>query len=305
MRSNEVAKLAGVTVRTLRHYHQMGLLAEPPRSENGYRDYTAADVARVLRIKRLAALGFPLSRIGEVLDEMDAEAIARAAENTGAGNAEDAIAAGTATGAASPSRALDELDRELALEIARLQEQRRTIAELRKEQLDLDLPVRFARILRKLAGVDSLADTSPADRTALIVAGHLYGEKELSELERVVDTIASEKLVAAMEELDERLCALAPDAPEKERAALAEKSLEVLGPVIDCFDTANWLRPATDREQFLDEIAFEDYNAAQQDVYARIERGVEAIMEQRAREEEAEIGLSADGSAEAAAKSRM
>ena len=191
MRSNEVAKLAGVTVRTLRHYHQLGLLPEPPRRANGYRDYSPADVARVLRIKRLAGLGFPLSRIGDVLEEMDAE------------------------GHATSASALDELDRELALEIARLQEQRRTIAELRAEHLDPDLPVRFARILRKLAGVDSLAETSPDDRTALIVAAHLYDEKELGELERVVDTIASERLVEAMERLDEKLCALAPDAPEQ------------------------------------------------------------------------------------------
>lgn len=115
MRSNEVAKLAGVTVRTLRHYHQLGLLSEPPRRANGYRDYSPADVARVLRIKRLAALGFPLSRIGDVLEEMDAE------------------------GHATSASALDELDRELALEIARLQEQRRTIAELRAEHLDVAL----------------------------------------------------------------------------------------------------------------------------------------------------------------------
>lgn len=263
MRSNDVAKLAGVTVRTLRHYHQLGLLSEPPRRANGYRDYSPADVARVLRIKRLAALGFPLSRIGDVLEEMDAEEHATSAS------------------------ALDELDRELALEIARLQEQRRTIAELRAEHLDPDLPVRFARILRKLAGVDSLAETSPDDRTALIVAAHLYDEKELGELERVVDTIASERLVEAMERLDEKLCALAPDAPEQERATLAAESLETLVPVIACFDAANWLRPATDREQFLDEIAFADYNEAQQDVYGRIERGIEAVMAERTQREKA------------------
>ena len=255
MRSNDVAKLAGVTVRTLRHYHQLGLLPEPPRRANGYRDYSPADVARVLRIKRLAGLGFPLSRIGDVLEEIDAE------------------------GNATPASALDELDRELALEIARLQEQRRTIAELRAEHLDPDL--------RKLAGVDSLAETSPDDRTALIVAAHLYDEKELGELERVVDTIASERLVEAMERLDETLCALAPDAPEQERATLAAESLETLVPVIACFDAANWLRPATDRERFLDEIAFAGYNEAQQDVYDRIERGIEEIMTERAQRENA------------------
>lgn len=97
-----------------------------------------------------------------------------------------------------------------------------------------------------------------------------------------MDTIASERLVEAMERLDETLCALAPDAPEQERATLAAESLETLVPVIACFDAANWLRPATDRERFLDEIAFAGYNEAQQDVYDRIERGIEEIMTERA-----------------------
>ena len=284
MRSNEVAKLAGVTVRTLRHYHQMGVLPEPARSGNGYRDYSAADLARVLRIKRLASLGFPLARIGSVLEEMDAP---KADPNTGS----------TTTGTApSPMSALEELDCELALEIERLQEQRRTIAELRAENLDPDLPVRFARILRMLPGVNTLTDASPADRTALIVAGHLYDDDELGELERVIECIANENLVQALEQLDERLGALAPDAPELERAALVDESLETLAPVIACFDTANWLRPSTDRERFLDEIAFEGNNPAQQDVYDRIERGIEGIMAERVRAERAD-GTTEAGSA--------
>lgn len=264
MRSNDVAKLAGVTVRTLRHYHQLGLLSEPPRRANGYRDYSPADVARVLRIKRLAALGFPLSRIGDVLEEMDAEEHATSAS------------------------ALDELDRELALEIARLQEQRRTIAELRAEHLDPDLPVRFARILRKLAGVDSLAETSPDDRTALIVAAHLYDEKELGELE-AASWIPSQAR-GSWRPWNGSTRSSAPSRPmppEQERATLAAESLETLVPVIACFDAANWLRPATDRERFLDEIAFAGYNEAQQDVYDRIERGIEEIMTERAQRENA------------------
>ena len=285
MRSNEVAKLAGVSVRTLRHYHNLGLLPEPPRSDNGYRDYTATDVARVLRIKRLASLGFPLARIGTVLEEMDAP---KADPNTGS----------TTTGTApSPMSALEELDCELALEIERLQEQRRTIAALRAENLDPDLPVRFSRVLRMLPGVDTLADASPADRTALIVAGHLYDDDELGELERVIECIASENLVQALEQLDERLGALTADAPETERAALVEESLEALAPVIACFDTANWLRPSTDRERFLDEIAFEGNNPAQQDVCDRIERRIETIMAERVRAERAGGTTEAGGTA--------
>ena len=63
MRSNEVAKLAGVTVRTLRHYHQLGLLAEPERSENGYRDYAATDVALRAHPAHAARRGHPSRRL--------------------------------------------------------------------------------------------------------------------------------------------------------------------------------------------------------------------------------------------------
>ena len=50
MLSSELAELAGVTVRTLRHYHQIGLLPEPPRSTGGYRRYNVSDLVRLLRI---------------------------------------------------------------------------------------------------------------------------------------------------------------------------------------------------------------------------------------------------------------
>lgn len=73
MKSNELAKLAGVTVRTLRHCHAIGLLDEPPRQANGYRDYRPEDLLCVLRIRQLASLGFPLDQVAGMLDELDAE----------------------------------------------------------------------------------------------------------------------------------------------------------------------------------------------------------------------------------------
>lgn len=72
VRSRDLARLAGVSVRTLRHYHQIGLLPEPPRSANGYRSYAASDLIRVLRVRRLTDLGMPLSRIDPRMD-IDAE----------------------------------------------------------------------------------------------------------------------------------------------------------------------------------------------------------------------------------------
>lgn len=64
----QLATYADVTVRTIRHYHQIGLLAEPGRDHSGYRRYDSRHLIRVVRIRTLAAAGVPLSRIGDLLD---------------------------------------------------------------------------------------------------------------------------------------------------------------------------------------------------------------------------------------------
>ena len=69
----EVAALVGVSPKTIRYYHEVGLLADPPRTGAGYRLYTAHDLLRLQRIRRLRALGLPLDRIKEILGEPDRE----------------------------------------------------------------------------------------------------------------------------------------------------------------------------------------------------------------------------------------
>src|SRR5260370_5301298 len=58
---------AGVTIRPARHYHQRGLLAEPPRDSSGYRRYSAQHAIDLVKIKTLAEAGVPLARINELL----------------------------------------------------------------------------------------------------------------------------------------------------------------------------------------------------------------------------------------------
>ena len=69
----EVAKLIGVSPKTIRYYHEIGLLAESKRTESGYRLYTAQDLLRLQHIRRLRSLGLPLERIKEILGEPDHE----------------------------------------------------------------------------------------------------------------------------------------------------------------------------------------------------------------------------------------
>jgi len=67
LRIREFAALAGVTAKALRHYDRLGLL-KPRRSETGYRLYGDADLARLEEIVALKFLGFPLRRIGRLLE---------------------------------------------------------------------------------------------------------------------------------------------------------------------------------------------------------------------------------------------
>ncbi|GGK24470.1 MerR family transcriptional regulator [Pilimelia terevasa] len=67
MRIGELAALAGVTIRTVRHYHHLGLLPEPARTPGGYRDYRLRDAVLLARVRRLAELGLSLDEIRDVL----------------------------------------------------------------------------------------------------------------------------------------------------------------------------------------------------------------------------------------------
>ncbi|MBY8874272.1 MerR family transcriptional regulator [Micromonospora sp. PLK6-60] len=97
-----LASYAGVTIRAVRHYHQVGLLREPERDASGYRSYDAAAVVRLIRIRTLAEAGVPLARVRELLDA-DPETFAAATT---------------------------EIDRQLRTQIRTLQEHRRRIARL-------------------------------------------------------------------------------------------------------------------------------------------------------------------------------
>ncbi|HEX7197577.1 MAG TPA: MerR family transcriptional regulator [Candidatus Limnocylindria bacterium] len=70
-----VARLAGVTVRTLHHYDEIGLLKASGRSAAGYRRYADVDLDRLQRILFYRELGFGLDEIRTVITDGDADAI--------------------------------------------------------------------------------------------------------------------------------------------------------------------------------------------------------------------------------------
>jgi DNA-binding transcriptional MerR regulator len=99
---SQLASYAGVTVRAVRHYHQVGLLPEPERDHSGYRRYDGQAVADLIKIRILADAGVPLANVPELLDAEPEEFAA----------------------------AVEEIDKRLRSEIRRLQRNRKEIAKL-------------------------------------------------------------------------------------------------------------------------------------------------------------------------------
>jgi DNA-binding transcriptional MerR regulator len=72
----KVAELAGVTVRTLHHYDEIGLLSPSERSATGYRRYVDADLERLQQILYYRELQFSLEEIAAILDDPQSDATA-------------------------------------------------------------------------------------------------------------------------------------------------------------------------------------------------------------------------------------
>lgn len=134
----QVASYAGVTVRTVRFYHQKGLLPEPERDQSGYRRYDVRAIVELIRIRTLAEAGVPLGRVKELLD----------AEELGA--------------------AVAEIDQRLRAEIRERTEHRRRIARLAAGD-SLALPpeaVAYIERMRELGFAEAIIE---AERDAWIL----------------------------------------------------------------------------------------------------------------------------------------
>ncbi|SIR93834.1 MerR family transcriptional regulator [Williamsia sterculiae] len=118
----QLAAYAGVSTRTIRHYHHQGVLPDPDRNASGYRVYDATAVVRLIRVRTLAGAGVPLSRIRELLDADP-----------------DTFAA-----------ALADVDDGLRRDISALQRHRRQIAELAADADRVALPDVVADYLDRL-----------------------------------------------------------------------------------------------------------------------------------------------------------
>jgi DNA-binding transcriptional MerR regulator len=192
MRIGELAVAVGVTTRTVRHYHHLGLLPEPERRPNGYRDYTLRHAVVLARIRRLTELGLGLAEVRdvladdagrdltEVLEELDTDlarqeaAIRERRERLRALLDQDgnlpaegpvspelaALLTGMAHGPESPMAARDREVLALIDTVASPENRKRLMAALGSA---FETPAAVARAHEVYALLDALADADPDD----------------------------------------------------------------------------------------------------------------------------------------------
>ncbi|MFJ9694811.1 MerR family transcriptional regulator [Kitasatospora sp. NPDC101183] len=193
----QAAAFVGITVKTVRHYHRIGLAPEPERDASGYRRYGSAELLHLVQARTLAAAGVPLAEIGPLLDADP-----------------DAFAA-----------TLAEVEGQLTDRIAELTARRDTLHRLADGDRAL-LPDRACALLDRMPALGFGPDYVAAQREALILARAMVPEGFEGFLDRLEQGLDEPEFVAlTLRALEAE--GWAPDDPRLEElaAALADHHL--------------------------------------------------------------------------------
>jgi DNA-binding transcriptional MerR regulator len=187
---SQLAAYAGVTVRAVRHYHQIGLLPEPERDASGYRRYGAGAVVSLIKIRTLASAGVPLSAIGQML-EADAPAFAEAVQR---------------------------IDSQLRDEIERLETSREQIARLAAGD-SLTLPPEVTSYLDRLREIGASTRMLEAERDGWILVAARWPDRVREWMPGKLAQLEDPQLVRLYRVLSELLESDAVDDSRLEEAA--------------------------------------------------------------------------------------
>ena len=195
LRIGELAELGGTTPRAIRHYHAIGLLAEPGRDASGYRRYGPAELVRLVRIRRLRSVGMPTERIGA--------ALAAGSEEPGLDDALHALAD------------------ELATEIERLAAMRERVLALARSQA-------LAHPAEALSAALGAVELPVGEQAAANLVDALHPGGIAGAIEAAAPLLADRELRARLDALLRRFAALPPAAGDAEIEALASELAAVL-----------------------------------------------------------------------------
>ena len=204
MRSSDLARLAGITTRTLRHYHHVGVLDEPARSSNGYRDYEPAALVTLLRIRRLVDLGLSLAQISTIVHDR------------------------------RPTRneLYDSLDAELSARIDHLTRQREHLALLKHHGAPPDLPPEIAaphHALRR-SGLSEAAAATDRDHTLLLA--RVLGPRGQAYVTAVYDLLSRPERARATAAAMTAWASLDGDSTDHDIDQLTGQLTEIFAPII-------------------------------------------------------------------------
>lgn len=163
--TREIADLAGTTVKTVRYYHQIGLLNEPERGSNGYKRYEVHHLTRLLQIKRLTGLGVPLAQVAEM------------------GTSGEGLAAVFRT-----------VDAELEATVRRLENIRRELAALAQPGASPEVPTGFSGLAQ---------DLRDNDRALLTIYAQLFSDESMEALRGTLAAHPNDELDEAFRDLRE------------------------------------------------------------------------------------------------------
>jgi DNA-binding transcriptional MerR regulator len=197
LRIGEVAKIAGVSTRAIRHYHAVGALPEPERRSNGYREYSTRDVLLLIRLVRLAQLGLTLDEIRDTINEESGREL---------------------------RGILGEIVIDLDAQTAELARRRRSIAEILSRDGDLMVSPAMTTLLLRLRGVVDDQNLVQREQDILEVAEATMPADRFAELaEAYTDLLDDPQVVAAARDLGARFeCLRDQDANDPEVVAVAE-----------------------------------------------------------------------------------
>ncbi|GAA3196086.1 MerR family transcriptional regulator [Nonomuraea roseoviolacea] len=220
MRIGELAALVGVSTRTVRHYHHIGLLPEPARQANGYREYRLADAVALARVRQLARLGLSLDELRDALADDDGRDLREVLQELDADLAreQEAIAARRARLAALLARVEEGSGTLMSADMAGL---------LRELSLDGS---RFAELDRQMLTLAS-AMGGPEGENAVVELMRPLTEPGM--LARGLDLYRRLDDLAAADPDDPRVAGLAADLavhiPDAMAAAMIEHSRDAAG----------------------------------------------------------------------------
>ncbi|MEU4221230.1 MerR family transcriptional regulator [Actinoplanes sp. NPDC026623] len=186
----QLAAYAGVTVRAVRHYHQIGLLPEPERDASGYRRYGATAVVSLIKIRTLANAGVPLNRIGQML-EADASTF---------------------------TAAVQRIDSQLRDEIERLETSRKQIAQLVAGD-SLALPPEVISYLDRLREIGASERMVQGERDGWILVAARWPDRVREWMPGKLAQLEDPRLVRLYRVLSELIEGDTADDPRLEEAA--------------------------------------------------------------------------------------